>query len=43
MNLKIVPVKLHEPVPAKLFRNRRRFIERRPALFIRHFEKKQKG
>jgi hypothetical protein len=28
-------------LPVGFFRNRRRFVERRPALLIRHLEKKQ--
>jgi hypothetical protein len=38
----LVPVAFEQALPVKVFRNRRRLVERRPALLIRHFEEKQK-
>src|SRR5262245_34733101 len=42
MRLQLVAIAFNQALTVKVLRNRRRLIERRPALLIRHLEEEQK-
>jgi hypothetical protein len=42
VRLQLIAVALEQTLPIELLRNRRRFVERRPALFVSHLEEEQK-